>query len=165
MWLMCGREESAAFVVVSLSVTGCVSSLLPFVDVQSCHPLSWSFHHLVMFAKSTQHKHWMYGSVNELDRLRGEANQAYVDRHRSRTDLPDDQIFKYFLTFDEEKDLQLFYQNVLKEFCKSFQPPMPRTVVVSNSFEGLIDADNYHFVCFFRARHSSTTSDFTSTIQ
>ena len=39
------------------------------------------------------------------------------------------EIENYFLTVPEERILALSYEYQLREFCRKFQPPMPRYVV------------------------------------
>ena len=84
-----------------------------------------------MFSSSTQLKQWMYGSVEGVSRLRQEANTAFIGRHQKLRNIRDGDVSRFFLNFEEEKMLLIFYQNALREFCKSFQPPMPRSVIVS----------------------------------
>lgn len=86
-----------------------------------------------MFCRSTQLKHWMYGSVDEVSRLRQEANNAFIVKHQKLRGIRDKDVSSFFLNHEEEKMLLLFFQNALKEFCRSFQPPMPRAVIVSTS--------------------------------
>jgi cyclin H len=84
-----------------------------------------------MFSTSTQLDHWMYGSVDEVSRLRQEANLAFIAKHQKLRNIRDTDVSRFFLNHEEEKMLLMFYQNVLRDFCKSFQPPMPRSVIVS----------------------------------
>ncbi|KAI1280854.1 Cyclin-H [Halotydeus destructor] len=82
-----------------------------------------------MFSVSTHKKFWMFTNKEELDQLRAEANGSFIAEHRQETNLPDERVYEYFLTVDEERMLFTQFQNILKEFCQKFKPPMPRTVV------------------------------------
>ncbi|ENN72736.1 hypothetical protein HUJ04_013351 [Dendroctonus ponderosae] len=80
-----------------------------------------------MFLTSTQCKYWMFGSEDELNSLRGKANSKHIQLY-GRT-VPDSSKSDYFLTPDEEKIMVKLYEIQLKDFCKRFQPPMPRCVL------------------------------------
>ena len=111
-----------------------------------------------MFTTSSQLKHWMYGSVDEVSRLRQEANSAFIAKHQKVRNVRDADVGRFFLNFEEERMLLAFFQNALREFCKSFQPPMPRSVIVSCRLPVLSPAVDSDAACRHRERRSSTTS-------
>lgn len=117
----------------------------------------------VMFSTSSQLKHWMYGSVDEVCRLRDVANKDFIRKHKKLRNMSE----TAFLSSEEERMLLIWYQNTLKDFCRSFQPPMPRPVIVSCLTIFFYDllADILFSPTNDRPLRSSTTSDFTSTIQ
>lgn len=80
-----------------------------------------------MFHTSSQKTHWMFPSPAELDQLRQEANRSFIQRHNKS--VSSHKVYNHFLTPEEEKHLLTHYQYVLREFCRSFQPPMPKSVV------------------------------------
>ncbi|XP_015782721.1 cyclin-H isoform X2 [Tetranychus urticae] len=76
-----------------------------------------------MFATSSQRKCWIFEDEKELDTLREEANARFIEAHKKDTPR------KYFLSPIEEKTLLRQYNIVLRDFCRKFQPSMPKTVV------------------------------------
>ena len=42
----------------------------------------------------------------------------------------DKSVYQYFLTPQEERMLCRHYESILREFCRKFFPPMPKTVTV-----------------------------------
>lgn len=80
--------------------------------------------HSTMFSTSTQKKHWIFSSPEELQKCRELANKKFCESHKGPCN---------FLTVDEERILCRHFENVMKEFCANFQPPMPRSTV-STSF-------------------------------
>ncbi|XP_072387025.1 cyclin-H [Diabrotica undecimpunctata] len=80
-----------------------------------------------MFPTSTQCKYWMFSSEDELNKLREKANSKHIQIYsRQAPDIPK---HDYFLTPEEEKTMVKRYELHLRDFCKRFQPPMPRYVV------------------------------------
>ncbi|CAG2178985.1 unnamed protein product, partial [Oppiella nova] len=79
-----------------------------------------------MFSTSTQLKHWLYGSEEELNQLRTEANQRFI-RHRVTDDLDD--VYDKYLSPAEEAVHTKHYESILRDFCRKFSPPMPKSVV------------------------------------
>ncbi|XP_076338318.1 cyclin H isoform X2 [Tachypleus tridentatus] len=80
-----------------------------------------------MFSSSTQCKYWLFTSEQQLAKLRDEANKRFIDAHRRGT--KDDVVPSCFLTPAEERMLCKQFECTLRDFCKKFQPPMPRSVV------------------------------------
>ncbi|XP_046678790.1 cyclin-H [Homalodisca vitripennis] len=76
-----------------------------------------------MFSNSTQRKYWTFSDENELQRLRDEANQKYTKAHKMKEGEE-----WLFLSSAEERVLLLHYQLQLRDFCRKFQPAMPRAV-------------------------------------
>lgn len=80
-----------------------------------------------MFASSSQLKHWMFNNEGEIQSLRQEANERYVEEHGTK--MSEEQRQAYFLSASEERHLCRHFEFVLKEFCSRFQPPMPKYVL------------------------------------
>ncbi|KAK9884068.1 hypothetical protein WA026_005005 [Henosepilachna vigintioctopunctata] len=80
-----------------------------------------------MFPSSSQSKFWMFNSEEELTDLRKKANAKHIDKYG--TDIPVTEKFNYFLNAEEEKVMVKKYEQHLRDFCKRFQPPMPRCVI------------------------------------
>ncbi|KAH3891329.1 cyclin-H-like [Dreissena polymorpha] len=79
-----------------------------------------------MFASGTQKHHWMFHSTEEIVLLRQEANQRFVgDFGKGMDEQTRD---KTFLTAEEEKLMMQHFEFILREFCKKFQPTMPKYV-------------------------------------
>lgn len=81
---------------------------------------------LVMFAKSSQKQHWMFPGVSEIDKLRSEANERFTKQFGSNMD--EEEQASTFLTASEEKLLMRHFEFILREFCKKFNPTMPKYV-------------------------------------
>nr|XP_023027890.1 cyclin-H [Leptinotarsa decemlineata] len=80
-----------------------------------------------MFSTSTQCKYWMFGTEEELSKLREKANQRHIQTYGK---LVNEAVkYEFFLTPEEEKIMVKRYELHLRDFCKRFQPPMPRYVV------------------------------------
>lgn len=80
-----------------------------------------------MFATSTQCKHWMFTSEEELNKLRENANFKHIQTYGRQ--FSEANRYEVFLTPEEEKLMVRKYELHLRDFCKRFQPPMPRCVV------------------------------------
>lgn len=81
-----------------------------------------------MFPTSTQCKYWMFGSEEEINKLREKANAKHIQIYGKQAP-PDIPKHEYFLTPEEEKIMVKRYELHLRDFCKRFQPPMPRYVI------------------------------------
>ncbi|XP_070545779.1 cyclin-H-like isoform X2 [Ptychodera flava] len=82
-----------------------------------------------MFHSSTQKKSWTFHNEAEVNKLRQENIQTFVEKHRG--DLQDENIRDHFLTFQEERLLCRHYEHLLRDFCRKFEPPMPPTVMAT----------------------------------
>ncbi|KAL5289079.1 CCNH family protein [Megaselia abdita] len=80
-----------------------------------------------MFPNSSQKKYWSYKSVNELSALRIKQNQDFISQNQNF--MQEGQIKEYFLTPQEEYLLLKQYELYLRDFCRRFQPAMPRSVI------------------------------------
>ncbi|CAG9859840.1 unnamed protein product [Phyllotreta striolata] len=80
-----------------------------------------------MFPSSTQCKYWMFNSEEELNRLRQKANAKHIQIYGQHT--AENSKYDVFLTPEEEKIMVKRFELHLRDFCKRFQPPMPRYVV------------------------------------
>lgn len=81
-----------------------------------------------MYTTSSQLKYWTF-PVTELEKLREEASQRYVENHSKNFQMDDTSRFRFFLTVEEESKIRRFYEYELKNFCLAFQPPMPNYVL------------------------------------
>ncbi|XP_066249135.1 cyclin-H [Euwallacea similis] len=80
-----------------------------------------------MFPSSSQRKYWMFESEDELNSLRETANAKYIQlQGRSYGDASK---ANFFLTPEEERVMVKKFQLNLRDFCKRFQPAMPRCVM------------------------------------
>ncbi|KAL3286592.1 hypothetical protein HHI36_001093 [Cryptolaemus montrouzieri] len=79
-----------------------------------------------MFTTSSQCKYWMFNTEDELNDLRKNANLKHVEKYGEQ--IPDADRYNYFLNAEEEKIMVKKYEHHLRDFCKRFQPPMPRCV-------------------------------------
>lgn len=101
-----------------------------------------------MFPMSTQCKYWIFKSEDELNKLRERANLRHIQTYGRHVNVSilkivlrtctlylllvyfkDTAKYEVFLTPDEEKVMVKRYEQHLRDFCKRFQPPMPRYVV------------------------------------
>ncbi|CAH1110324.1 unnamed protein product [Psylliodes chrysocephalus] len=80
-----------------------------------------------MFPTSTQCKYWMFESEEDLNKLREKANSRHIQTYGKQVN--DASKYEFFLTPEEEKIMVKRFELHLRDFCKRFQPPMPRYVV------------------------------------
>lgn len=80
-----------------------------------------------MFTTSSQKRIFTFAKDQDLTNCRVKHNQAHLLNHGGTID--EDLKVQFFLTPDEEKILLKNYELHLIEFCKRFEPPMPRAVV------------------------------------
>lgn len=80
-----------------------------------------------MFSSSSQRKYWTFSDESELAKLREKHNVDFILKHGSQMD--ESQKLAYFLCPDEERLLLRQYELHLRDFCKRFEPPMPKGVV------------------------------------
>lgn len=80
-----------------------------------------------MFSLGSQANHWIFNSSSKLTKLREEANKKFIAVHgRGKSES---HCAKHFLSPAEERILCRQYEFTLRDFCKKFQPPMPKNVV------------------------------------
>lgn len=80
-----------------------------------------------MFSTSTQRKHWMYQSQDDLDNLRIKSNKI-----AGKSILQSDKIDSDgLLSPKEELYLTRSYLVNLREFCRKFTPPMRKSVIAT----------------------------------
>ncbi|KAH7951813.1 hypothetical protein HPB52_013320 [Rhipicephalus sanguineus] len=77
-----------------------------------------------MFSTSTQSKCWIFKDEAQISRLRKAANDRFISRQQIANRSPDD-----FLSPEEERTIYKHYEFTLRDFCKKFQPPVPRSVI------------------------------------
>lgn len=80
-----------------------------------------------MFSTSTQANSWVFNSVEEVSKRREEANRKFIAANTNGMNVQS--ASKYFLNSNEEKILRNHYELILRKFCKSFQPPMTKSVI------------------------------------
>ena len=73
-----------------------------------------------MFPSSTQRKCWMFGNEEKVIEKRKKAYDEFVVQFN-----PD----RKYLTFEESELILQFFERRLADFCKTFNPPMPKTVL------------------------------------
>ncbi|KAJ8687242.1 hypothetical protein QAD02_023036 [Eretmocerus hayati] len=83
-----------------------------------------------MFPLSSQKKHWLFNDENDLALLREKANAKFIAKHGAN--MSDEKKEKHFPSVGEERILQRFYESQLKEFCKRFNPPMPKSTIATS---------------------------------
>ncbi|XP_031636990.1 cyclin-H [Contarinia nasturtii] len=82
-----------------------------------------------MFPTSSQRHFWTFHSEEQIQELRRKHNQEYQQRYNERLNLNPEQQRAFFLSYEEEQKLLRNYEYNLKEFCRRFEPPMPKCVV------------------------------------
>lgn len=80
-----------------------------------------------MYHISTQRKHWTFPGEDELQRLRGQANARYRARIRATGQAYLCDIFS--LDPSEELTICKHYEKKLLDFCNTFKPVMPKSVL------------------------------------
>ena len=78
-----------------------------------------------MFPNSTQATHWMFKNEEEIQRIKSETNQRFIEKHQLRAE---GQKVDFFLSEEDEVDVEFYFSVKMGEFCTKFQPPMPRYV-------------------------------------
>lgn len=99
-----------------------------------------------MYPTSSQRKYCTFTSEQQLNELRLQHNTEFIAKHgevsvQIRNKRKKIRFLSYFsvflqyqadddifLTAEEERTLLRAYELHLKEFCKRFEPPMPRSV-------------------------------------
>ncbi|KXJ24724.1 Cyclin-H [Exaiptasia diaphana] len=83
-----------------------------------------------MFHTSSQRKHWMFSSQDEVQNLRVKVNSEYIEKYRQTSN---EEVG--CLTVEEEKKLVDYYQLVLADLQAKFKPlmdpPMPNVAVAT----------------------------------
>ncbi|KAH0954311.1 hypothetical protein HN011_005482 [Eciton burchellii] len=82
-----------------------------------------------MFPQSSQKKYWMFSDENDLMVLREKTNAEFIAKHGA--DMTQEQKEEHFLSHIEERTLLRFYELQLRDFCRRFNPPMPRPTVAT----------------------------------
>jgi len=80
-----------------------------------------------MFSTSTQRQHWSFSSEEEIAILKEDTNSRFIEQHGKN--LPEDAQKKFYLTAHDERVLVKQYEYYLREFCRKFQPQMPKSVI------------------------------------
>lgn len=80
-----------------------------------------------MFPVSTQKKYWTFVDETDLIRLRQETNRKFILKHGAN--MTEEQRKQTFLSAADERLLLRQYELQLRDFCRRFNPPMPRSVI------------------------------------
>jgi len=80
-----------------------------------------------MFPTSTQKKHWIFNSKEEIDAMRQEANAKFI-RHNCQ-DGTEEAVSNNFLSPEEERQLCQLVEETAQKFCQSFNLPFLPTVI------------------------------------
>ncbi|KAG5684421.1 hypothetical protein PVAND_013655 [Polypedilum vanderplanki] len=80
-----------------------------------------------MYAQSSQKRNWTF-NADELINLRVKSNQDYI-ASQGTDDMDNKSIQAFFLNPYEESILLRQYELQLREFCKRFEPPMPKYTI------------------------------------
>lgn len=80
-----------------------------------------------MFSTSTQRKHWMHESPDELDKVREKSNKSTGKNVIKAGKVGPEQL----LSPKEELFLIRSYLINLREFCRKFTPPMRKSVIAT----------------------------------
>ncbi|XP_037949455.1 cyclin-H-like [Teleopsis dalmanni] len=80
-----------------------------------------------MFSLSSQSKFWTFASEEQLQELRIEKNAKFIETHGGNLSLKEQT--GYFLSSDEEHIFLKQWEIYLNDFCRRFDPPMPKCVV------------------------------------
>lgn len=79
-----------------------------------------------MYPTSTQKKYWTFADESELQKLREQANRNYVEIYGKKLEFMQQMDL---LSASEERIVLHKHELQLREFCRKFVPPMPRTVL------------------------------------
>lgn len=82
-----------------------------------------------MYPQSSQKKYWKFSNEQQLANMRARHNQDYIAKHQEKWEASGKADF--FLTVEEERHLLQHYCVNMKEFCKRFEPVMPKSVIGS----------------------------------
>ncbi|XP_055689397.1 cyclin-H [Lutzomyia longipalpis] len=85
-----------------------------------------------MYSQSSQKKYWLFSNEQQLLNLRARQNQIYIEKKHEFWQTSDPQVpfrTELFLTPEEESQLLQHYCINMKEFCKRFEPVMPKSVI------------------------------------
>ncbi|XP_030372975.1 cyclin-H [Scaptodrosophila lebanonensis] len=78
-----------------------------------------------MYPVSSQKRSWTFANETLLQAFRVEQNTKYIELHKEEAQGRED----YFLTPEEERLLLKQYEVYLADFCRRFEPTMPKCVV------------------------------------
>jgi len=82
-----------------------------------------------MYPLSSQKYYWTFESEQKLNVLRQKSNREYVEKQCQNLNFQVDGLNDYFLSPEEERLLLKQYEIQMREFCKRFEPVMPRAIV------------------------------------
>ncbi|XP_017840901.1 cyclin-H [Drosophila busckii] len=79
-----------------------------------------------MYPLSSQKRSWTFANDAQLQEFRVEQNTKYIEQH---VDEAPGELQEYFLTPAEERLLLKQYEIYLVDFCRRFEPAMPKCVI------------------------------------
>jgi len=75
-----------------------------------------------MFPTSSQSRHWMFKNEEAIQKIKLQTNSAFVSRHSKG------QPTDFFLTPENEAELDFYFSKQMEKICEKFKPPMPNYV-------------------------------------
>ncbi|KAH8307029.1 hypothetical protein KR044_003653 [Drosophila immigrans] len=81
-----------------------------------------------MYPLSSQRRSWTFANEEQLRIFRVEQNTKYIEEHETEAPTTGN-LADFFLTPDEERLLLKQYEIYLVDFCRRFEPPMPKCVI------------------------------------
>ncbi|XP_034481804.1 cyclin-H [Drosophila innubila] len=81
-----------------------------------------------MYPLSSQRRSWTFANEDQLQAFRVEQNTKYIEEHAAEAP-PSGNLNDFFLTPAEERLLLKQYEIYLVDFCRRFDPPMPKCVI------------------------------------
>ncbi len=81
-----------------------------------------------MFSMSTQRRHWMFHSEEDIRQRRERSHLTSVETLRRKAGMSSEKRDAHYLTFAEAEALRTFFERKLLDFCAKFLPPMPKCV-------------------------------------
>ncbi|XP_055374274.1 cyclin-H [Condylostylus longicornis] len=82
-----------------------------------------------MYPFSSQKNYWTFESEHKLNLLRQNANSDFIEKNSQKFNIDMQNVYDFFLSPEEERLLLKQYEMQMREFCKRFEPPMPRTII------------------------------------
>jgi len=75
-----------------------------------------------MFPTSSQSRYWMFKNEEAIQKTKLQINSTFVSRHSNG------QPPGFFLTLENEAELDFYFSKQMEKICEKFKPPMPNYV-------------------------------------